>query len=235
MKAKALLPLCVMCAHLMHARRVELCILSNLWEDTKRGCILLYVLGRIIYTIDIHTYIYMYKDCALGELGWMCGKIVEFFDMINIVSLHQRQERTHTHSMWVFFFCDHSLYAVWSFKMCQTRVSVFWSKLSDIDGMNYCWWNLWNFCEYLLMSFTLRALWNSQCIDSLGGFITLVLSKTNKIASLNCTIVDPSYLPTYLPTYLLIWLKATTTLILIFCTNVKKSKKYFFSSNNKIL
>jgi hypothetical protein len=52
------------------------------------------------------------------------------------------------------------------------------------------------------MSFTLRALWNSQCIDSLGGFITLVLSKTNKIASLNCIIGDPFYLPTYLPTYL---------------------------------
>jgi hypothetical protein len=55
--------------------------------------------GGYIYTIDIHTlhtYIYMYKDCAIGELSWMFGKIVEFFDTINIVSLHQRQERTLT-------------------------------------------------------------------------------------------------------------------------------------------
>ncbi len=87
---------------------------------------------------------------------------------------------------------------------------------------------LWNFVSTLLISFTLRALWKSLCIDSSGGFITLVLSKTNKIASLNCIIVDPSFLPTYLPTYVLIWLKATTTLILIFCTNVNKNQKIFY-------
>lgn len=89
--------------------------------------------------------------CTWGSSAGCLAKLLSFFDTsINVVSLHQRQERTLTP-------CECVFVAIVNYMRCgplrcaKQRVGVFWSKSSDIDGMNCCcWWNLWNFCEYLL-------------------------------------------------------------------------------------
>jgi hypothetical protein len=157
-----------MCAHLVHAWWVELCIVSDLWED-------IYIYNRHTY---IHTYICI-KIVHLGELSWMFGKIVEFFWYLNQCSLSPSKARKDTHFMWVLFFLWSLIYAVWSFKMCQTRVFWVFFEANWVTLMERI--VVGEICETFVSTYLypshLSALWKFLCIDSLGGFITLVIVK----------------------------------------------------------
>lgn len=60
-------PFYVLCVHIWCMHDESNYVLYQIFGRIQREFVFYCMfLGGYIYTIDIHTYIYMYKDCALG-------------------------------------------------------------------------------------------------------------------------------------------------------------------------